>query len=352
MFLTILLLLLSSTVTDGIHFNGGSIRWEPRSPYSNSTSVAIAIIQSYSWSYPSITCATNVPISTAGRSGANANLTCVVDCSNDGGYSTQSVNILTDCISVSSSLGIMVSQRAVNITLAAGAHFYISYRGSAWLALNNPPKSSLYWSILTFIDLRMRPDGFINTPPVATVASPQYAIVNRTTQIQIPVSDTNVNDDVRCRWSVNTPGYRRRRQSNKVEDLHRSSTDHTYKKGSTDGKVIRIRKKRALSCNNAACTSTCGYRCDCSCAVCTGTTCNGPRCSTNPNCGIGTTGSTTIETPGTLPTTVSYPSRQAIDECGGICYPNSVPNGTALSNCILSFKGLVPNTWYAVAIQV
>ena len=50
--------------------------------------------------------------------------------------------------------------------------------------------------------------------------------------------------------------------------------------------------------------------------------------------------------------TSSYPHRQAIDECGGICYPSSVPNGTSLSNCTLSFKGLVPNTWYAIALQV
>ena len=50
--------------------------------------------------------------------------------------------------------------------------------------------------------------------------------------------------------------------------------------------------------------------------------------------------------------TSSYPHRQAIDECGGICYPSSVPNGTTLSNCTLSFQGLVPGTWYAIAIQV
>ena len=61
---------------------------------------------------------------------------------------------------------------------------------------------------------------------------------------------------------------------------------------------------------------------------------------------------TTLETPGTLPTTSTYPVRLAIDECGGICYPNRIPIDTNISNCILSIKGLVPNTWYAAAIQV
>jgi len=50
------------------------------------------------------------------------------------------------------------------------------------------------------IDLRFRPDGIINTLPTARVVSLQYAIVNRTTTITIPVSDVNSGDDVRCRW--------------------------------------------------------------------------------------------------------------------------------------------------------
>jgi hypothetical protein len=50
--------------------------------------------------------------------------------------------------------------------------------------------------------------------------------------------------------------------------------------------------------------------------------------------------------------TSSYPHRQAIDECGGICYPGSVPNGTSLANCTITFTGLRAGTWYAVAVQV
>jgi hypothetical protein len=50
--------------------------------------------------------------------------------------------------------------------------------------------------------------------------------------------------------------------------------------------------------------------------------------------------------------TSSYVHRQAIDECGGICYPGSLPNGTTLSNCTITFTGLTAGTWYAVALQV
>jgi hypothetical protein len=361
----IALLLFCIIIIDGYHFNGGTIRWEPVDAYDNSSSVEITIMQSYSWTYPYISCDVDVPITTPGRSNQNANLTCVSDCSTDGGYSTKPVDILTDCVSVSVALGIMTSQRSVNITLAAGAHFYVSYMGSAWVALNDPAVNGLQWSITSFIDLRMRDDGFIDTPPVANVISPQYAIVNRTTQIEIPVSDVNAGDDVRCRWSTYTPGVKRRKRSNKGKDIDHESVSHIYNNMIGNEKFVRIRKRRHPSgspattpdlCNN--CQTSCGHKCPCACSGCLGTACSGTECKSGNGCpktttvAGATTPTTTLETPGTLASTISYAVQQPIDECGGICYPSSVPNGTTLSNCTLSFTGLTPNTWYAVAIQV
>lgn len=114
------------------------------------------------------------------------------------------------------------SERSRNLTLNASAHFYLANVGTAWMSLNNPPQTGLQWSIVTYIDLRKRPDGIINTPPVASVVSPQYVTVNRTAQIKIPVFDANAGDDVRCRWSKYTPGYRRRRRhSDENVHIHR-----------------------------------------------------------------------------------------------------------------------------------
>ncbi len=343
-----LFLLFSAIAIDALHFNGGTIRWVPTDPYDNSSSITITIMQSYWWTYPAIKCANNVPISSTGRQ--NSNLSCVVDCSTDGGYSTHPIDILTDCISVSTSLGILTSQRSVNTTLTSGAHFYLAFVGSAWRALNDPPQSGLEWSILTFIDLRMRPDGFINTPPVASVVSPQYVIVNRTTQIQIAVSDVNAGDDVRCRWSTYTSGYRRRRRLNQEEYTNQEPVAQAYNPVAEKGENILIRKNRTppSPCAVNKCGSLCSNGCPCSCAICVGTDCNGVFCTTYSNC----LPTTTSETPGTLKSTSSYPQRQAIDECGSICYPGSMPNGTSLSNCTLSFTGLIPGTWYAATIQV
>jgi hypothetical protein len=336
----------------------------PVDPYDNSSSIAITIIQSYWWSYPTITCAANVPISTSGRSSENSNLTCVVDCSTDGGYSTEPISILTDCISVSSSLGMLTSQRSVNITLSAGAHFYLAYVGSAWAPLNYPVQSGLEWSILTFIDLRLRPDGFINTPPVANVISPQYVIVNTTAEIQISVSDVNVGDDVRCRWSTYTPGYRRRRRSNEEEHTNQRHSTQSNKAVANNAENILIRKRSSCGGGGGCGGSGCRIGCVCTCQYCDPNLCNGTDCLISTGCALGattaatttatiiTTSTTTIDTPGTLKTTSSYIHRNAIDECGDICYPGSMPNGTTLSNCTLSFTGMRAGTWYAAAIQV
>jgi hypothetical protein len=347
--LCLLLSIFAIQVASAAHFNGGTIGWAPIYPFDNSTSITISIIQSYYWTYPTITCAANVPISTAGRSSQNANLTCVVDCSTDGGYSMRPISILTDCVSASLALAMMTSERSVNVTLNAGAHFYLAYVGSAWRSLGSPAVSALQWSILTSIDLRKRPDGFINTSPVVSIASPQYAVVNRTTQIQIPVSDANAGDTVRCRWAKFVPGYRRRKRSSGSDFFGEGDPEDGHKKRTERMNMSLIREKRQKSTSCSTCTTTCKKDCLCTCAGCTGTTCTGLRC-TSTICPMAD--STTTETPGILLSTSSYPSRQAIDECGGICYPALLPSNTTLANCTLSFRGLVAGIWYPIAIQV
>ena len=331
------------------HFNGGTITWQPRNPYLNSTKISIIITQSYSWTYPTITCANNVPITTPGRGTQNADLICMSDCSTDGNYSQDPIDILTDCQTAIPSLSLMTSQKSVSINLTANAHFYLAHVGAAWAPINYPSKSGLQWSIVTFIDLRFRPDGFINTPPVASVVSPQYAIVNQTTQITIPVSDVNPGDDVRCRWSEKIAGYRRRKRFDNHEEelyLKEKYASTIYRKPFYHNEKMLIRKKRG-GCKN--CQPTCVKGSSCCCPNCFGTTCDGGSCKTKTGCPLIPT---TPETPGTTKMTSSFPLRQAVDECGGICFPGSVPTGTTLSNCTITFKGLVPDTWYAVSLQV
>lgn len=194
------LILILALAIEASHFNGGSISWTPLNPNTNGTTVSITIIQSYSWVLSEVDCKNNVPVTTSGRSDENENLTCIAGCGNDGGYSGKVIDVLTDCISSSTSLDMMKSQRARNITLNTGAYFVVGFQDGKWRGLENSD-SDEQWSITSLIDLRRRPDGLINTPPVSNVVSPQYVIVNQWTQITIPVYDVNQGDDVRCRWA-------------------------------------------------------------------------------------------------------------------------------------------------------
>jgi hypothetical protein len=202
MIIWFLLILIWTNAIEGAHFNGGTITWTPVDPTNISSSVPIIVTQSYSWVYPTVNCLTNVPISTAAYATTNVNLTCVANCTTQNDYPSKIINILTDCTSFSASLGVLTSQRSVNISLNVSTYFWIAFRGSFWRVLQNAvPAGTGLWSIVSLIDLRIRSDGIINTPPTAHVASPQYVIVNTSTAIQIPVSDVNTGDNIRCRWS-------------------------------------------------------------------------------------------------------------------------------------------------------
>ena len=361
------------------HFNGGTINWAAVDPYTNDSLINIAITQSYSWTYPVVKCLSPVP----GASGfGNSRLICVVDCDTNGGYNSTPITIATDCISVNSALKMMSSERTNTITLAKDAHFYLANVGNAWIALNDPRISGLEWSIVTFIDLRKRPDGFINTPPVARVVSPQYVFVNTTMTIKIPVSDANDGDDIRCRWSTYTSGYRRRKRSSDDESpVHHSVLDF-YQKLESNWEILRRqdptyierilnREERSSdnSCNS--CSSSCNKNCCCTSSACDSSLCTGQECTRDAGCAKTTTTTrttttttrttttttttaetTTLETSATMKSTLSYPTRQAIDECGGICYPGSLPSNTNLSDCTVTITAPKVGIWYGVAIQV
>jgi len=402
------LALIFSVLTDAKHFNGGTIRWEPVNPNDTSNLTTITITQTYYWTYPYIKCLSNVSASSGFGTGSDK-LICVVDCATSGNYSANPISKLTDCISTDASTGLMISQRSVNVTLPTDAHFYIANVGTAWSSLGYPVKANLEWSIVTNIDLRKRSDGIINTPPVATVVSPQYAIVNRSTEIIIPVSDVNVGDDIRCRWSVYISGYRRRRQAHYEEQ--KQGANNFIALENADQKVSIIPE---AICATTGCNTSCLQNCDCDCSGCQTADCTENKCynnvcsqvtnSTNTTTAdkiakivdetavaadtttkiiekaktttgktvtaadttttiienaktttgktVTTADTTTSEIVGTLKSTSTYPVRQAIDECGGICYSNTVPNGTILSNCTISFTPTRVGVWYAFAIQV
>jgi hypothetical protein len=195
-FITIFLFFILATTIDSRHFLGGTITWRIQNVSNDSTSVAILITQTYSWTYVTGRCdnssiANNQPVS-----GSGGTLTCSPGCPSGFG----NISAIPYCTDVSPLNGIAVGQRLDTVVIPAGSDFYVIFAGSAW---NTQIVGASSWSITSLINLVRRSDNnMFNNAPVATVMSPINIQVNQTTFIPVSVSDAD-GDIVRCRWASN-----------------------------------------------------------------------------------------------------------------------------------------------------
>ncbi|CAF1027190.1 unnamed protein product [Adineta steineri] len=80
----------------------------------------------------------------------------------------------------------------------------VNYQSAYWrdLALPKGIGVSGWWSFFSLIDLRLRPNGKYNTPPVSTMISPIFIPVGVQQIIVITTIDAD-SDEVRCRFAKN-----------------------------------------------------------------------------------------------------------------------------------------------------
>ena len=197
----VIVLLLPLEVLGG-HFNGGTIRWVPVDANDTTSPIQVRITQTYMYTLSTIPNTTNCTMGSLLSYGSN--LYCTANCNTSGGYIAPSVRAYAT--GSSSTLNICYTQRTDVVNLTANDYFTISYNSSSgtYRSLNSGTSSgtvSAIWSISTDIDIRRRPDGLINTPPIANLMSPTGIPYNISTLISIPTADVN-GDNVRCRWST------------------------------------------------------------------------------------------------------------------------------------------------------
>jgi len=191
-------------VVESSHFYGGTVTWKPMNNTASGSTIPIMFTQSYQWrlSFAGAGCNQSTILNQSPMIPATSDkLTCTTTGSSCGGYTAISINeYCTDfSVLVDSSSGQISTVE--NITV--GSSFCVAYQGSAWVELyttncggNGRKKrgshssgatttaasgcysSSAGWSIGTCINLTVRSDGFINTPPVATVISRMYLIIS------------------------------------------------------------------------------------------------------------------------------------------------------------------------------
>lgn len=154
------------TVVNSSHFLGGTITWRVQNSPTGSTSVAILITQTYSWTYTAGRCDNDAIANNQPVSGASGVLTCAPSCPSSFG----SVSATPDCTDVSSLNGLAVGQRSDIVVIPEGSDFSVAYASSAWGGLTLGGSA---WSISSHINLVKRSDnGMFNNARVATIMSP------------------------------------------------------------------------------------------------------------------------------------------------------------------------------------
>jgi hypothetical protein len=84
----------------------------------------------------------------------------------------------------------------VNISLSIG------YSSAAWL-LNLVIGANGRWSLITRINTALRPDGYLNTSPIATSLPIIYKAIKQQHVHIVQMTDFD-EDLLRCRWSIGT----------------------------------------------------------------------------------------------------------------------------------------------------
>ncbi|CAF1002973.1 unnamed protein product [Didymodactylos carnosus] len=216
-----LLFFLCISSVEASHFRGGAFSYKPSLNTTTNSTVDIIITQSYSWLRTALNCYCNTTsILNHTSIGDYGTLTCISS-SDCGGYSN---NVLTqvqcklfcDIIlssikfsAVSADLGtdfsttqvVSTGRRSDKISLTMGAQFILGYQSSCWLFLQ-VVGTCVPWSIVTYINLQLRPDGNLNTPPVSNILSVIAVPLKTLETISVPMADGD-NDYVRCRWASN-----------------------------------------------------------------------------------------------------------------------------------------------------
>ncbi|CAF4999851.1 unnamed protein product, partial [Rotaria sp. Silwood1] len=178
--ITYILALLDIFFVESSHFSGGTVTWKPIANTITGSTVSVMFTQSYQWR-----------LSTAGycnqtyivnRSPLIPSMSGILACVSShtgfcGGYS--SMSIFEYCTDYSTFLDSSSGQISTVQTITIGSQFCVAFQSGSWIPVQVACVSSTgscynggaSWSIGTCLDLNIRYDGVINTPPVATVVS-------------------------------------------------------------------------------------------------------------------------------------------------------------------------------------
>ncbi len=150
--------------------------WKATNRTDISSTIPIMFTQSYQWAVSVTSCNQSSHISNLpGVFTLPDMLACASNSSLCGGYSP--LQTRGYCVDSSLSLNSRSTQISNIENITANSSFCIAFQSKFWRNIRSPScgfsctANNLSWSIGSCINLTVRSEGFINTPPVATVIS-------------------------------------------------------------------------------------------------------------------------------------------------------------------------------------
>ncbi|CAF1325437.1 unnamed protein product [Adineta steineri] len=199
--LLIILLVGFSTILHGSHFRGGTMTWRPWNNVPSGNAVTIQVRERWSWNrtFNSYYNCDDTKIAAHGNVGQTGSyyVTCVDG--NCGNWTK--MDTLVNCTDYSAALIVSSGEHYENQTFPLNTAFSIAFNASAWLN-NLVVNGGQPWSVVCRIDTTIRPDGYINTSPIAVSLPIIYKQINIKQLHVVQMADyVDKTDILRCRWS-------------------------------------------------------------------------------------------------------------------------------------------------------
>lgn len=157
------------------YFLGGTISWKPMNNTDTSSVIPVMFTQSYQWSAAQTACNQSRIYNLPSVPSDNDTFDCVSNATLCGGFLP--LDTKGYCIDASISLDSRSTQISNVENITADSSFCVAFQSAYWGSIRSPlcnfscNSVTSQWSIGSCVNLTMRSEGFINTPPVAAVIS-------------------------------------------------------------------------------------------------------------------------------------------------------------------------------------
>ncbi|UJR08422.1 hypothetical protein I4U23_012692 [Adineta vaga] len=191
-----LYVLLPISIVQNSHFRGGTITWRPLNNTPSGGTVSLIIRQRYSWRRGVAPCDDSI-IAARGSIGDVAPIYCA-----SGNCGLWINNMYTDtyCTDFNVDLDVSSGEKYEIRTYPLNISFSIIYQSCCWFAALTTGANG-GWNVVNHINTIVRPDGYVNTSPVAVTIPIIYKEINIQHVHVVQMSDFDSDDILKCRWS-------------------------------------------------------------------------------------------------------------------------------------------------------